>query len=679
MAFGEVQLLPGVNLERTPTLAQATISSCQLIRFKDGLVQKYGGWEKYYAFAVGGTPRDMHGWQDLNGDDHLSVGSTSQLSIITSGALANVTPQTKTTDFSPNFTTTINTTTVTVTDSNIANVTTFDSIFFNTPISVGGIILSGLYAITQISGVTSYTITAVTAATSSVSNAGAVPSFTTTSGSAVVTVTITAHGLAIGDEIAFPIETTGNGVTIETYYKAVTVPTADTFTINVTNEATASGSFSMNSGNCQLLYYITLGPPAAGAGYGTGTYGEGGFGLGVVGTSQTGTAITATDWTSDNWGEIGLFCPANGGLYLYDPTGGFTNTGLVPNAPIFNSGMFVSIGQQIVITYGASEQVQIGVKQDPLLISWCAVGDYTVWNPLTTNQAGSFRIPTGSLIQTGMAAPNQNLFWTDIDLWAANYQGPPFVFGFNKIGAGAGSVSRHAAQQLRGGVFWMGRTNFYAYAGGSVSVVPCPVWDFVFQNINTDYLANVRALPNTPFNEVGWAFPSSSSSTGENDSYVKFNISEPNGPWDYGTLARSSWIDQTVLGMPLGSSPGGLIYQHETTMDNDGNPMSSSFTTGYFYIAEGEEFCVVDQIIPDFKWGFYGASQNAQVQLTFNVINYPGDTVTSYGPYTVTSSSTYIFVRFRARQMSITVQSSDSGSWWRIGKVRYRFHISGRR
>ncbi len=43
----------------------------------------------------------------------------------------------------------------------------------------------------------------------------------------------------------------------------------------------------------------------------------------------------------------------------------------------------------------------------------------------------------------------------------------------------------------------------------------------------------------------------------------------------------------------------------------------ASFTTGYFYISEGEDFAFVDQILPDMKWGFFGAAQTAQVQLLF--------------------------------------------------------------
>jgi hypothetical protein len=682
MAYGEVRLLPGINVERTPTLLEAGYAQSSLIRFKDGLAQKYGGWQKFYPFAAAGRPRDLHAWEDLNQVAHLAVGSTLQLAVITAGSLVDITPQTKTTNPSLDFSTASGSAVVTIVDAGISNVTTFDAIYFNTPVAVGGLILSGLYPITTITGTTSYTITASANATSTVSNGGAVPSFAVTTGSATVTVTLASHGLAVDDTVVFPIATTVGGVTISGSYTVATVPSADTFTIVANALATSNTSGSMNSGSAQLVYYITLGPPALGAGYGLGGYGAGGYGTGTTNSSQTGTPITATDWTGDNWGTLLLSCPQGGAVYQHDPNGGFTTAALVATAPPFNGGLFVSVSQQILVCWASTAEENIGLQQDPMLVRWSAVGDFADFAATQENQAGEFRIPIGSVIRGGMAVANQDLIWTDLDLWAMNYQGPPLVFGFNKIGAGAGLISSHAAQQLRGGVYWMGPTNFYSYGGGGVSVIPCPVWDFVFQNLNTTYAANVRAMPNTPFNEVGWLFPSTASANGECDCYVKFNITEPGAPWDIGpssALPRSAWIDQTVLGPPIAASPAGLIYQQETTPNADGAALTASFTTGYFYLAEGEDYVFVDQVIPDMKWGTYGGTQGAQVQMTFNVINYPGDTVLPYGPYTVTQATPSISTRIRGRQMSVTVRSTDIGSFWRLGKIRYRYAADGRR
>jgi hypothetical protein len=750
MPFGSVTLVPGVNVERTPMLLRAGISQSSFIRFRDSLVQKYGGWQKFYPFSIAGVPRDLHVWEDLNRNTHLSIGTTTQLGVITNNVLQNVSPQTLTSDFIPNISSTINTPTIDIVDPNISNVTVFDSVFFNVPVSVGGLILDGLYPITEITGTHAYqivasknatatetnptatnnttaagnatlhfastpswvvkgmvianlttptsipvntTVSSVTGSTVVMSNnaAGAgvgsgdsivfssIPVFTTISGGALVNVTFIDHGLSVGSVVVFAITTTGNGVSIVDAYDVVTVTDGDNFSINVSTQATLSGSFAMNSGDAELVYSIALGPPAIGAGYGLGTYGTGGYGTGTTTSAQTGTDITARDWTSDNWGNLLVACPRGGGIYYWDPTGGFINAQIVSSGPPFNNGIFISMAEQILVSLGSSVHRDIGYQKQPLLVQWCDVGNFFQWQATASTQAGNFPIPIGSSIQGGFAVSNQNLIWTDQDLWAMSYIGPPDVFGFNKIGAGMGLVSFHAMQQLRGSVYWMSPTNFCNYTSGGANVIPCPVWDQVFQNINNDHLNNVRAMPNTPYNEVGWLYPSAASVSGECDSYVKFNITEPGAPWDYGMLQRSAWIDQNILYPPIGATPTGVIYQHETTPDADGNPLAASFTTGFFYLAEGEEFVFVDQVIPDFKYETVSGTSSAQIQLTFNVVNYPWDKPTSYGPYTVTNQTEYISVRFRGRLMSITVQSSDSGSWWRLGKILFRYSTAGRR
>ena len=679
MPFGSVTLRPGVNVEKTPTLNEAAVSQSSFIRYRDSLIQKLGGWTRFFNTTVPGVPRDLHAWQDLNGTDHLEVGTTTQLAIITEGQYQDITPQTVSTNPTPNFTTTIGSPVVTIVDAGIANVTIYDAVLFNTPVAVGGLIIDDVYQITQISGATSYQITASSSATASISNGGAVPLFTTVSGSAVVTVTLAAHGLSQGEVAVFQTSTTGNGVTIFGAYTAATIVDVDNFTITAGDAANASSGLSMNSGNVAIVYYIAIGPAAVGAGYGLGGYGIGGYGTGTVNTSQTGTPITATDWTSDNWGQILLACPEGGGVYQFDPTGGFGNAQLITTAPPLNQGIFVSVSQQILACWGSTVREGVGIEQDPLLMKWSDVEDFTNFTTTATNQAGSFRIPIGSRIVGAGAVSNQDYVWTDLDLWAMNYVGFPNVFGFNRIGIGAGLISAHAWMALRGGIFWMGPSNFYSFGGGSgVSVIPCPVWDFVFQNLDLDNVYKIRAMPNTPFNEVGWEFPSLASS-GENDSYVKFNITEPGAPWDYGALDRSAGIDQTVLGPPIRASSSGIIYQHETSNDADGQPLVWSITTGYFYFAEGEDFVFVDQILPDFIFGTYAGAKGAQVSILINVINYTGDTPVTYGPYTATAATQYITTRLRGRQASFTIGGSDLGSFVRFGRLRYRWAPAGRR
>lgn len=754
MPFGAVTLVPGVNVERTPTALRTGVSSSQLIRYKDGLLQKYGGWQRLTQASVTGIPRVIHAWKDLQNQDRLAVATTQRMGVSSTdpgGPMLNLSPQKLISSAPPSISTTVGSNVVQIYDPNIADVTVYDSIIFDTPVSQGGIILSGIYPINQITGISSYEIlasnnadetvtnpVATSAPTSSgdnilnftstpswikvgmvachadtpgiippdtvvtatsgttvtlsknVTGAGvgsgddivfaSLPVFNTITDSALIQTTFIDHNLVQGSRIALPDPTTGGGITIEGVYAVATVLNTDIFTIASNTVASSSSEFAMNGGEMQLTYLLSLGPPPLGAGYGLGGYGEGGYGTGVLSPAQTGVDMVAPDWTLANWGELLVACPINGPIFYWSPSSGFINASVIPGAPLINAGIFISMSEQILIAYGSSIPLDIGHQQQPLLVQWSTLGNLFDWSVSSQTQAGNFTIPLGSKIVGGIAVTNQNLLWTDIDLWAMSYIGPPYVYSFNKIGAGAGLVSPQAMQQLRGSVFWMGSSNFYSYTSGGVNVLPCPVWDAVFQNLNRNYLQNIRSMPNTPFNEVGWLYPSLNSVDGECDSYVKMNITEQGNPWDYGTIPRSAWLDQSIFGPPIGASPSGSLFSQETGFDADGAPLASSFTTGYFYLEEGENFVVVDQVIPDFKWEtFSGDSATAHVQLTFNVADYPDGVERSYGPYTVTQSTKYISVRFRGRVMSITVASNDLGSFWRLGSIKYRWAPSGRR
>ena len=106
--------------------------------------------------------------------------------------------------------------------------------------------------------------------------------------------------------------------------------------------------------------------------------------------------------------------------------------------------------------------------------------------------------------------------------------------------------------------------------------------------------------------------------------------------------------------------------------------MTSGFTTGYFYLQEGEDYVFIDQIIPDFVWEPVGTAMPANIQITVNAVRFPGDTPVIYGPYTVTPTNQSITTRIRARQISLAIQSTDSSSWWRLGHLRVRYSPDGR-
>lgn len=760
MAFGEVRLVPGVNTERTPTLNQAGISTGNLIRWREGLVEKIGGWVRFYAFSVGSVVRDLLGWQDINNVDHLAVGATGSLSVITDGALVNITPQTTTTNTPPYFVFTAGSATVTVTDTNITGPTTNNSVFLATPVWGGGIVLSGLYPITANISTSTYQIKAASTASTSTTdstitmtnanpgvvtwtshglsagtpvffkttgalptnvtpyktyfvlssgltvnnfefaatpggtavnttaglqsgtqscfaNAGCVPIFTATSGSSSVNVQEDNHGLIVGSSASFLVSTTVGGTTVSGTYLVQSVQDSNNFTISVTPSASSSAVQLMNSGNVRFVYYIAIGPQSQAQPYGAGPYGtSGAYGIGRAAPAGQGTPITATDWTQTNWGEILLSCPQGGGIYQWSPDSGFETGQLVPNAPIMNNGIFLAMPYQILVAYGSS---RTGVPS-PLTVRWSSVGDYTDWTPTTTNQAGSYTISSGSTIVGGLQASQQGLLWTDLDLWSMMYVNVPNTFGFSKIMSGCGLIGSHARGILGSSVYWMSQREFFVMpAGGAPTILPCTVWDYIFQNLDTTNAYKIRCAPNSNFGTIAWHFPSLNGS-GENDLYVEYNVVERE--WTTGqfpSTGRSAWMDQSVFGAPIGGTPTGLIYQHEQGYDGDGVALNPTFTTGYFVISPGEEYCFLDQFIPDFKYGTYGGSQNANPIITLRSIDYPAQTPRVYGPYSVTAATNLINTRLRGRQVSLQVQSQDAGSFWRIGLSRYRYAPDGRR
>ena len=746
MPHATIRLKPGVETNNTPVLNEAAYSSSQLIRFLQernglGLAQKLGGWVNYYRSAISSKIRALKGWSDLNAVNHLGIGAESSLNVLTSGNLIDITPETLTTNTAPVFVTTSGSNVVTITDSNAPALSTFDYVNFVTPVAVGGLTLYGPYALQSVAS-TTYTIFASTTATLSANTStntvagsfvvgktyqivsvgttdftliGAsantvgvifnatgvgtgtgtaklvgVYAFQTTSSSSIVTGYFDNHGYSVGSAFDIGVPITLGGITLSGLYTVISTPTANTFTFAASTLATSSvGPTAINSGNAQSVYYIGVGPQALLTGFGVGGYGVGGFGVGV-GITQPGTPITATDWTLDNFGSYLVACPAGGAIYYYDPNGQLQNAQYVGgNAPLVNSGIFVAMPERQIIAYGSSFTLQA----DPLLVRWCDVGDFTTWNATATNQAGSFRIPTGSKIVAGIQGPQQGLLWTDLDLWAMQYVGTPLVYGFNKIGSNCGAISRHCVGQLGNNIYWMSQKQFFVMMGSGPQAINCPIFDVIFQNINSAYLYKVCCGVNSQFNEITWYYPSASST--ENDSYVKYNVTLDQ--WDFGTLGRTAWIDQSVLGPPIGAGSDNWIYQHEVGNDAVYNGqttgMQSSFSTGYFQLNEADNLVFIDQIWPDMKWGTYSGNQNATVYLTINYSNYATDTATSPATsyysgspsnqvtsitFPMTQSTEYISCRIRARFMSFSLSSNDTGTFWRLGGVKYRYQPDGR-
>jgi hypothetical protein len=773
MPHSTLKLIPGVDENRTMALNEAALSYSNLIRFVPdrqgiGLPQKLGGWTRYFPTSLGATPRAMVAWEDTNNFKRLAIGCQdtgdaavgAPLYVLTDSNLQAITPQSATHNITASATTVSGSSTVTINDT-ASNITSFDSVFVKTHISVGGIIIFGFYQCTILSA-NSYQINLSDAlgypvfATSGVTG-GSVASFTTASGSNLITATLNNHGfvagntypilvptsvgginlsgnyvvldnpapttntftfyaqnkatstatvnmnpatfntvngsnvittdlanhsLVVGSTYSVPVSTTVGGIAISGSYTVATVINPNRFTFIAASNATSTASAISNNGNAQYLYYYGYGPLPAGTGYGVGGYGTGGYGSGVAPTAAVGTPITTFDWSLDHWGDILVACPSSvspstdptpsgGAIYTWSSLLNSPTATPIVQAPSSNGGIFVAMPQRQIVAWASTFN---GI-QDPLLIRWCDVEDYQVWAAQPINQAGSYRLTKGSKIVGAIQGPQQGLIWTDLAVWSMQYVGQPYIYQFNELGTGCGLIAPKAATSIGNSVFWMGPSQFYTISGNGVQPVQCPIWDVIFQDLDQNNLQKIRAAPNSQFNEVTWYYPTMSDG-GEINAYVKYSITL--NQWDFGSLSRTAWINQSVLGPPIGTTASGLIYQHETSPDADGQPMNSSFQTGYFTLSDGDMMTYIDQFWPDAKWGTFNGVTNANLLLTFYVANYPGDTPITYGPFTVTQATQYIVPRFRGRLVSIKVESNDIGSFWRMGAMRYRYQPDGK-
>lgn len=668
MPLEVLRVRPGVNVQLTPTLlGPQGWASSQLIRFKDGLPQKLGGWTHLNDTALIGTGRGMKVWADLSGVPYAAVGTEQRLTLMSGGALFDITPLRKTTNPAVQFSTALGSKSVTIVDVN-HGATTGDWVDIIVPVSVGGIIIQGLYAVTVVDG-NSYTIQSATAALSTVTNGGAVPTFTSANGLPTLTVTFANHGFNAGDEFEVQVATTVATIAMAAFsdFSVTSVTDASHFVITPGGNANATTTVAENGGNAQIGYLIQNGFASATSitGYGIGPYGAGPYGIGSVGA----IVQPLRQWFLDNWGQdlIGNFSGST--LYFWappftdgnvaQPTGGTT--------PSIIMASFVAMPEQIAVALGAEV---LGVF-DPNLIRWSNVSDFTDWVATAVNQAGSFRLPTGSKIVGGLQGPQFGCIWTDVDFWLMQYLQPPLVFGFNKVASGCELMSARAAGVYNNIVYWASTENFYVFDGNSVQVLPCTVWDKFFPNINKQQIDKVWCWVNSAFNEVWWYYPSLNAT--ECDSYVKFQTVDH--VWDFGPLPRTCGVDTNPLGPPIAVDTSGLIQQHEVGNDADGQAMMSSITSGFLSIANGDLFTFLERILPDFI--IQGGNQRIFVTVTTE--DYTSDTPTARGPYTVTPNVPYIIVRARGRQAAVTITSSDLGVFWRLGALRYLGQPAGRR
>jgi hypothetical protein len=538
--------------------------------------------------------------------------------------------------------------------------------------------------------------------------------FTSTTGSATVTVNKASHNLEVGEYILFSaITLPGGGVTsfvaadfTTNTFEVISTPTSGTFTI--TMAVTEAGTGMSAQGSATMTPYINPGPLVASLGYGWGT---GTWGLSTWGTPRTtsNATIDAADWSLDNFGENLIATVKNSKTYIWYPAGGTgisTRATLVPNNPTATIQTIVSDRDRHLIHLGTETTIGNPSTQDPMFIRFSNQEDIEDYLPTSTNTAGTFRLDDGTTIIGAVRAKDYILVVTDTAAYTIQFVGPPFTFSIRKVGSNCGLIGKHALVFINGAVFWMGDSGGFFKFDGTVNDVPCLVEDFVFTTLGDDNLginfaqgSQVYAGLNTLYTEINWFYCKDGSTN--IDRLVSLNYDD--STWTTGNLSRTTYEDAKVFKFPYatkyepslvptvpvinGATAGASYYFIQEIGKNEiintggttTNAISCFIRSGDFEIDQGgnaEYFLKIRRFIPDFK------NLEGSADVTIYLRAYPADTTTAkgetfIGPFTITTSTDKVDTRARARLASLKIDSSAIGDNWRYGIFRVDIQQDG--
>jgi hypothetical protein len=540
--------------------------------------------------------------------------------------------------------------------------------------------------------------------------------YTSTTGSTTVTINKTAHGLLTGDLIKFTSVTTPGPTTTSftaadfttNIFEVKTVPTTGTFTI--TMPVTETGTGVTAGGTITTTPYVTVGPILSTFGYG---WGAGQWGISTWGTARTtsNTDIDAGSWSLDNFGELLIATVKNGQTFSWDPNAGAgvsTRATIISGNPTASILTKVSDRDRHLIHFGTETIIGDTTSQDPMFIRFSDQEDIEVYEPTSTNTAGTFRLDNGSTIIAAVKGKDYMLVLTDEAAYTMQFVGPPFTFSIRQVGTNCGCIGQHAAVFVDGAVYWIGDSGNFFVFDGTVKTLSSSVEDFVFttqgDSLGLNFVQGdtVFAGHNSLYTEINW-FYSKAGST-EIDRVVTYNYKLQS--WTTGTLARTTYEDSHVFDNPTAtkyistltpniptingvSNGGSYVFEHEVGVNEVLNLTSTNSTSivipayvksGDFDLdvdGDGEFFIKIRRFIPDFKY----LDGNTKVTLFFRA--YPADTTTAQGqttvgPFTVSSTTDKIDTRARGRLASIKIENDALNDNWRYGIFRVDIQPDGR-
>ena len=711
----KVKFAPGFNKQVTSTGGESQWVNGDNVRFRYGSPEKIGGWSQLGSVDITGRNTAIHHFVNTSGIKYAALGTNRILYVYSGGIFYDIHPIKATTTLTSAFSTTNGSSTVTLTFSSAHNINKFDIILLDNFTSITNSNFNSTnfddnkFMVQSIPSSTTLTIDVDSNETGS----GA-----TTSGGIRVrhyypvgpAVEVASTGFGLGPWSGFKTGqfTSTLSSSINTSVTSLTMASSSSFpssgTVLIDNELiTYTGND--NSGTLSGLTRGASGTTAASHSSGATVTDASNFF--AWNAAASGDVVTAPGlWSLDNFGNKLIATINAGESFEWDSNGSVsTRASIITSAPTASAFSIVSTPDRHLVFFGTETTIGTSSTQDPMFIRFSSQEDINTYTPSATNTAGTQRLADGSKIVGAIRGRDAIYIWTDTALFIMRFVGPPFTFSFQQVGTNCGLIGQNAAVEVDGTAYWMSENGFFRYTG-KLESLPCLVEDHVFDDINTTPKQHINAGLNNLFGEVIWFYPNSGS--GVVNRMVAYNYldSSPERPvWTTGTLARTAWQDSSVFGKPhatqynesaetadtdtnyvFGNQDGtSTYYEHETGLnqvkEGQTTAITASIESGSFDIGQqglagdGEFMMKIRRVIPDFL------SQTGDARVTLNLKDFPNQTKASstLGPFTISSSSTKIDTRARAREISLKVENTSTSQFWKLGTFRLDIQPDGRR
>jgi hypothetical protein len=710
---------PGINKQITPTAAESQWVGGDNVRFRYGVPEKIGGWDQLGADKLTGAVRAVHHFLDSNGVKYAALGSNKILYVYSGGTYYDIHPIKTTFTETSCFTTSSSSATVTITFSSGHGMQPGDIIRTSSVTISGSTFSSSDFDDQRFEVITVPTPTTITITMATTEQSGPIAN----SGSATIeyyepvgpSQQVSGRGFGTGlygGTVSGPATTTlasgiNDAVTDIPLTSSASFPTSGEIRIGSEDISYAANDTSTNilSGGAREVNGTTKAAHSGGA---TVTNISGYMAWGEA--SSEDFIIDPGLWVFDNYGTKLIALIYNGKCFEWDADAGNatgTRATVISGAPTASRHMIVSTPDRHLVFFGTETTIGTPSTQDDMFIRFSDQEDINTYAPKATNTAGTQRLTGGSRIMGARRGRDAIYIWTDTALFLMRFVGQPFTFTFSQVGTNCGLIGKNANIEVDGNAYWMSENGFFRYTGKLESLL-CLVEDYVYENINTNARDLINAGLNNLFGEVSWFYGTNSSDSINRVVTYNYIESSPQRPvWTVGTLPRTAWSDSAVFDKPhacyygssdnasydvQGNTDGSTIYYEQETgtdqvvsggtvtavlanIESGDFDITQDAKEGITFRGDGEYLMKIRRFIPDF------VSQTGNTQVTLNLKDYSNSSQASspLGPFTVTSSTTKVDTRARARSVALKIENTGASQNWKLGTFRLDVQADGRR